>query len=223
MALVSSLIAGSAIGVTHALESDHLAAVATLVEEDTDRPGLVGASWGVGHTIPIAAIGLAVVVLGLHVPESITRLFEVGVAIVLVALGLRLLLGVVRETDRFTHTHDGDGHSHTHFGLGDWSLGLTHGHARGESFAVGILHGVAGSGGLVVALTAAAPSVESAITFLGGFGVLSVLTMSVVSLVWGQALSRTRRRQLKALAGVVGIAVGLSLFGEVVFGVPAPV
>jgi hypothetical protein len=221
MALVSSLVAGGAIGVTHALESDHLAAVATLVEEDTDRPGLVGASWGVGHTIPIALIGLAVVLLGLHVPESVTRLFEVGVAIVLVALGGRLLLGVVRDTDRFTHSHGG-GHSHAHFGLGEWSLGLTHGHAREESFAVGILHGVAGSGGLVVALTAAAPSVESAITFLGGFGVLSVGTMAVVSFVWGQALSRTRRRQLKALAGVIGMAVGASLFGEVVFGVTTP-
>jgi high-affinity nickel permease len=222
MALVSSLLAGGAIGVTHALESDHLAAVATLVEEDTDRPGLVGASWGVGHTIPIAAIGLAFVVLGLQLPESVTRLFEVGVAIVLVALGARLLLGVVRETDRFTHTHGGDGHSHTHVGLGDWSLGLSHGHARGESFAVGVLHGVAGSGALVVALTAAAPSIESAITFLGGFGALSVLTMAGVSIAWGQALSRTRRRQLKALAGLVGVAVGASLFGEIVFGVTTP-
>jgi high-affinity nickel permease len=221
MALVSSLLAGGAIGVTHALESDHLAAVATLVEEDTDRPGLVGASWGVGHTITIAAIGLAVVVLGLHVPESVTQLFEIGVAVVLIALGSRLLLGVVRHADRFTHAHD-SGHSHAHFGLGDWSLGLTHGHARGESFAVGILHGVAGSGGLVVALTATAPSIESAITFLGGFGTLSVVTMAGVSLVWGQALSRTRRRQLKAAAGIVGVAVGVSLLGEVVFGITTP-
>jgi high-affinity nickel permease len=71
---VSSLLAGGAIGVTHALELDHLAAVATLVEEDTDRQGLVGASWGVGHTIPIAAIGLAFVLLGLQLPETVTRL-----------------------------------------------------------------------------------------------------------------------------------------------------
>ena len=182
MVLVSSLIAGGAIGVTHALESDHLAAVATLVEEDTDRPGLVGASWGVGHTIPIAAIGLAFVVLGLQLPDSVTRLFEVGVAIVLIALGGRMLMSVTDATDRFTHSH-GTGDSHAHLSIGDWSLGLTHGHARGESFAIGILHGVAGSGGLVVALTAAAPSVESAVTFLGGFGALSVLTMGAVSLV----------------------------------------
>lgn len=68
MAAVSAFLAGATFGVTHALEADHVAAVATILSEEERSPAAVGAFWGVGHTAPIAVVGLAFVALGSGFP-----------------------------------------------------------------------------------------------------------------------------------------------------------
>jgi sulfite exporter TauE/SafE len=212
VSLVAAAVAGGALGARHALETDHLAAIVTLVDgEATSRPGLVGASWGVGHTLPIAALGLGFLLLGVRLPPSITALFEGVVGLVLVYLGARMLAGVLgyREHDHGTHP------LHGHLQVGDLSLGRGHVHLHGDSVLVGALHGVAGSGALVVALVAAAPDLPTGAAFLTAFGVGSVLTMAAVSAVWGQTLDAGARRTLRGLAGVVGVGVGCLLLAEV--------
>ncbi|MFB6137238.1 MAG: high-affinity nickel-transporter protein [Halobacteriaceae archaeon] len=221
MSLVAALVAGGAVGATHALESDHVAAVAGLL--DGERSGLaagtVGASWGVGHTLPIAALGLAMVAAGVRLPPAVTAFFEAVVGLLLVAIGGRLLLSVRRDRERAAQSsshdspaaHGHGGRLHRHLGLGDLDLGVAHSHLHGEAFAVGAVHGVAGSGALVVALVAEAPTAGAATAFLAAFGVCSVCTMAGVSLCWGRALDAGRRRALSAVAGAVGVAVGLRL------------
>jgi hypothetical protein len=211
VSLVAAAVAGGALGARHALETDHLAAIVTLVDGDASRPGLVGASWGVGHTLPIAALGLTFLLLGVRLPSSVTALFEGVVGLVLVYLGVRMLAGVLgyREHDHGTHP------LHGHLQVGDLSLGGGHVHLPGDSFLVGALHGVAGSGALVVALVAAAPDLPTGVAFLAAFGVGSVLTMAAASAVWGRTLGAGARRTLRALAGVVGVAVGCLLLAEV--------
>ena len=211
MSLVAAAVAGGALGARHALETDHLAAIVTLVDDDPSRPGLVGASWGVGHTLPIAALGASFLLLGVRLPPSITALFESVVGLVLVALGVRMLAGVLgyREHDHGTHP------LHGHLQVGDLSLGGGHVHLHGDSFLVGALHGVAGSGALVVALVAAAPDLPTGVAFLAAFGVGSVLTMAAASAVWGRTLDAGARRALRGLAGVVGVAVGCLLLAGV--------
>jgi len=211
VSLVAAAVAGGALGARHALETDHLAAIVTLVDDDPSRPGLVGASWGVGHTLPIAALGASFLLLGVRLPPSITALFESVVGLVLVALGVRMLAGVLgyREHDHGTHP------LHGHLQVGDLSLGGGHVHLHGDSFLVGALHGVAGSGALVVALVAAAPDLPTGVAFLAAFGVGSVLTMAAASAVWGRTLDAGARRALRGLAGVVGVAVGCLLLAEV--------
>jgi len=213
VSLVAAVVAGGALGARHALETDHLAAIVTLVEgeDGASRPGLVGASWGVGHTLPIAALGLTFLLLGVRLPESVTALFEGVVGVVLVVLGARMLAGVLGWHD---HTH-GARRLHRHFRIGRLSLGTRHVHLDGDSLLVGALHGVAGSGALVVALVSAAPNLPTATSFLGAFAVGSVLTMAAVSAVWGRTVDR-HRRTLRAVAGVVGIGVGLVLLTETV-------
>ncbi|WP_380675750.1 high-affinity nickel-transporter protein [Salinigranum sp. GCM10025319] len=283
MSLVTALIAGGLLGIRHAVETDHVAAVAALVDREDDRPGLVGASWGVGHSIPVAAVGLAFLLLGIQFPEVVFVAVEAVVGLLLVALGARLLVG---EVVRLRHSHDGTA-DHDHLGVGSTLVGLTHshrsthdhdhvhgeaddghehahahthGHDRGHGedegsedgghthpwllggvesdghahdqegshdhdrlhasldrggFAVGAVHGLAGSGALVVALVATAPSLDNALAFLGGFSTLSVATMAVVSAVWGRALDTRGRRLLSVVAGVVGVVVGVGLLAEV--------
>ena len=152
----SIIAAGAVLGVRHALEADHLAAVATLVRDGGDRSSLVGASWGLGHSLPIVALGLGLVTLGIRPPAVVTALFEVLVGVVLLVLGARLLWTLARGDLATRHDH-GDG-DHVHLSVGDLSFGLTHLHLDGDSFLVGVLHGFVGTGTLVVLLVAAAPS-----------------------------------------------------------------
>lgn len=234
MSLVAAFVAGGTLGARHALETDHLAAVATLVEGDADgseadrteadeigshaHPGLVGASWGVGHTVPIAALGITFLLLGIRLPESVTRLFEVGVGVVLVYLGARMLAEVLGLQE---HAH-GTRPLHTHLRISHLSVGDGHTHLRGDSLVVGALHGVAGSGALVIALVSTAPGLPTAASFLTAFGLCSVLTMAAVSAVWGRTLSTGFGvdRALRGAAGVVGVAAGVLLLIEQVGVVP---
>lgn len=216
MSVVAALLAGGAIGVRHAFEADHVAAVATLVEEESDlvRSGFVGTSWGIGHSLPVATLGLAFFLLGIRLPEAVTGAFEAVVGFVLVALAIRLLLAAAGIRLR-EHAHDSETrHTHPHLSLGPFSLGSAHSHLDERSFAVGILHGVAGSGGLVVLLVAAAPSLTSAMAFLGAFSLLSIVTMGAVSLAWSRALGTAWTDLFEVVAGLVGLVVGVLLVAD---------
>lgn len=218
MSYVAAFVAGGALGIHHALETDHLAAVTTLVEEDSEqlRSAIVGASWGLGHSFPIIVIGLVFVALGIQLPESITKFFELVVGLVLIYLGGKILLEVLDTVDH--HRHDHGAHVHSHLRIGDFSLGLEHTHLNGDSFIVGIIHGFAGSGALVIAIVSASPAVGTAVAFLVAFSVLSILTMGTISLVWGEILETKLTKYLKLGAGAVSIGFGLLLVIEQLVG-----
>ena len=232
--LDTALLVGGAFGVRHAFEADHVAAVATLVEEE-DRPASTGAAWGVGHSVPILLFGAGFLALDLRVPATVATGFEAVVAVVLVALGLRAVAGrealgtaVLRHVhggETGTHEHDhpnaaGDEGGHLHLAVGGRELGLTHSHADGASFAVGIVHGLAGSGGVVVALAAAAPTAADGAGFLVGFASATVIAMGLAAWGWSRAVGRADA--LRVVAGLASIGVGLLLFAEVA-GVALPV
>jgi hypothetical protein len=212
MSLVAAAVAGGALGARHALEADHLAAIATLVDGGSgggrSRPVLVGASWGVGHTLPIAVLGFTLLLFGVRLPESVVGLFEAAVGVALCYLGGRMLVGL-RE-----HAH-GTRPLHNHLDVGRLSLGGTHRHVHGDSALVGALHGVAGSGALVVALVSTAPDLPTAASFLTAFGACSILTMAAVSVLWGRTLGTGAERALRGVAGALGVAVGVLLLAEV--------
>ncbi|KAB1188174.1 MULTISPECIES: sulfite exporter TauE/SafE family protein [Haloferax] len=213
MALASALVAGGVIGIRHALEADHLAAVATMVEDD-GNPSLVGASWGVGHSIPIVVVGLLFVALGVRLPESVTHFFELAVGAILVVLGGRMLFRAADVPVPTLRDHNHGDREHRHLSLGDVALGTKHTHVHDESFAVGVFHGFAGSGALVIAMVSAAPGMGQAVAFLTAFSLLTVATMATVSTLWGRSMDIGGTRLLRAVAGVVGIVVGGLLLVE---------
>src|SRR6267143_567621 len=128
---------GSLVGMRHALEPDHLAAVSTLLTDprDTDRrsrrinAAFLGACWGLGHTMSLIAIGAVLVVLRAEMPASATDAFELGVALMLVALGLRAIYLAARQGPtgpvhvhhhgRVVHVHPG---APAHIHIGTWTL-----------------------------------------------------------------------------------------------------
>lgn len=218
MALTAALVTGAVVGLRHSLEADHLAAISTLVDDrKTDRPGVVGASWGVGHSLPIIAVGLVFVFLSTSLPETVTLAFEVLAGLVLVYLGLRMLLEVAGLLTVERHAHDG--HEHAHVSLGGVAVGSFHTHVDGESFLVGIVHGLAGSGAIVVALAASASSVPSSFSLLLSFSLVTVLTMSLLSHLWGSVLTTRLQSALKTVAGSASFLVGGLLVSTELFGV----
>jgi hypothetical protein len=218
----TSLLVGGIFGARHAFEADHVAAVATLVEDER-RPASTGAAWGIGHSLPILLLGALFLALDLQVSDGLATAFELVVVVILVALGLRVLAG--REALGIAilrHVHGGRDEAnggHRHVTVGDRQIGLRHSHGEEASLAVGVVHGLAGSGGVVVALAAAAPTDAGGSAFLIGFSIASIVAMGVASWIWGRALRRARR--LRILAGVASIGVGLLLFAEIVGYAPA--
>lgn len=214
----TSLIAGGLFGARHAFEPDHIAAVATFVE-DEERPGTTGVAWGIGHSLPILLLGGLFLALDIHIPASIATAFELLVVIVLVGLGVRTLAG--RDAVGLAllrHAHDREEtlseRGHRHLAVAGKRIGLFHSHEDEESLAVGIVHGLAGSGGVVIALAAASQTTVGGAAFLSGFSLASVLAMGLASWTWGQAIGQSR--ELRAVAGGASVLVGLLLFAEII-------
>src|SRR5256885_16793300 len=114
---ISGALLGVLLGMRHAGEPDHLAAIGTLVtEERSPRGGLrLGAFWGLGHTLSLFAVAVLLTVLQARLPARIADLFELGVAIMLLALGIRALARAVREGGAGPspiHAHGADRHQH---------------------------------------------------------------------------------------------------------------
>ena len=201
------------LGARHALEPDHLAAVSVLA---ADRGGarrglLIGALWGIGHTLSLLACGLAVAIATARIPARLTDLFEIAVAAMLVALGARAVLqGFRKETSRRAPPH---GQLHAPVGS------ARHHHVARPALAirpllVGAVHGLAGSGALVALATASFPTAAARVAFIALFGFGSIAAMAAISGLAGWPLARLARsstagRTLLAVAGTTSVVLGV--------------
>jgi high-affinity nickel-transport protein len=207
---------GSLLGMRHALEPDHLTAVSTLVtgERSSVRAAILGATWGLGHTLSLVAVGAVLVVLRAEMPARVADLFELFVAIMLVGLGIRAIVVAVRQGPigpAHTHHHGPLIHSHSgakpHVHLGRWTL------AR-RPLLVGAVHGLAGSGALTALVLATLTSTAARITYMALFGFGSTVGMAVLSALLGWPLARfgANRAMTRALSIAVGcLSIGLGL------------
>ena len=207
---------GVALGMRHALEPDHLAAVSTLASEQKNpRAGvLVGILWGLGHTASLFAVGGTLALLEARMPPRLEQAFELAVAVMVFGLGVRALRQAVREgTSGAAHVHaHGDGVVHTH------TAPASHLHLRRWTFStrpllVGVLHGLAGSGALTALVLAELPSAGARLAYIGLFGAGSVLGMGALTGLAGLPLSRAAREPrlaagVLAVAGIVSLVVG---------------
>jgi hypothetical protein len=213
------------LGLRHASEPDHLAAVSTLLAERPGRSGSawLGAIWGVGHSLALLLVGGCMLLLRLRMPERVSDVLELVVSAMLLLLGARSSRRAYRARgahDSVTHTHTvalGDSHAvgalHVHAGISD------HVHVGGWTFArrplqIGLVHGMAGSGALTALALANMPSLGPGLIYMLLFGLGSVAGMALVTGVVGWPLRRVAqdgRAQLalNALAGAVSLSLGL--------------
>jgi sulfite exporter TauE/SafE len=208
LAALSGLVAG----VFHVLSGpDHLAAVAPLAASRDGRGWRSGWSWGIGHAAGVVVVAAIAVLLRDAVPPlaDISSWGERVVGGALIALGLWSLSHAARVR-RAPHAHGDARHEHVHVQRGPaWVRRLGHGHA---AFAVGVLHGVAGSSHVFGVLPALAlPTAAASFSYILAFGLGTVVAMTAFAGVVGRMGSRrfaASHHRLMTGTGVAAIVVG---------------
>jgi high-affinity nickel permease len=218
--LVTALGLGLTLGLRHALDADHVAAVSTLVarERGLVRSCLLGAFWGAGHTLALLGAGIAVIGFKLTITPGVEAALERAVGLVLVLLGGQVLLRTVGGilAHAHDHTHDGVTHRHAHLHLRSPDAAHVHLVRLGRRpFLVGLLHGLAGSAALTLMVLGTIPSPIAALVYLLVFGVGStagmLLLSGLVGLPVALAASEAHRLQaaIQGIAGIGSAALGL--------------
>jgi hypothetical protein len=197
-------------GARHALDPDHLAAVSVLsADAPGARPGaLLGALWGIGHAAALLGTGLVLAVLAAELPAALCDGFELAVAAMLILLGGRAVHRALRDGGdgpNRIHAHAGVPHRHpgppAHVHLARRTLAL-------RPLAIGVVHGLAGSGALTALVLARLPSAPLRLAYMGLFSAGSIVGMCVLSGLAGWPLARIARhpRAARMLLGTVGAA-----------------
>lgn len=171
---------GFILGLKHALDADHVVTISTLISETKSlkKSSMLGAIWGVGHTLTLLITGTLVLIFQWSIPDKLTLSLEFLVGILLVVLGVDVLRKIFKENVHLHEHHHENGIVHTH--LHTHSRGASHSHTH-RSFLLGTLHGLAGSGVLVLLVLATVDDLFQGVLFILIFGLGSVLGMLVTS------------------------------------------
>ncbi len=216
----SVMVLGLVLGLKHALDADHVAAVATIVSERRNllSSSLVGALWGVGHTLSLLIAGVAVIVLHVQIGARLALALEFGVAVMLIGLGANALRAVARGGRVHLHVHEHGGRLHWHPHTHEPEGALPSHHRIGvRPLLIGMVHGLAGSAALMLLVLSSIPSPLIGFAYIGVFGIGSIggmLAMSVlVSLPAQLTAARFTRAHLavRTLAALFSLGLGLSM------------
>ena len=181
------LLVATLLGLRHATDPDHIAAITTLVasgqEQARRRAAALGAWWGLGHAVTLVVFGVPILLFEAYLPETVQRGAETAVAALIVYLAVRLLV-------RHRHRHD---------------------HGRHQvrtpiaAFCVGLVHGLGGSAGVGVLLLAAISSTGLAVVSLVVLALFTGVSMTAVTTGFGATLA-ARPGVVAAAAPVLGLA-----------------
>jgi cytochrome c biogenesis protein CcdA len=212
------LAAALALGLKHASDPDHLAAVSTLIaskpEDGTSRARRLGLAWGLGHATTLALFGLPIVLFNAYLPDTAQRGAEALVGVVITVLAGRLLLRWRRghfhahshrhgDTEhRHLHPHESNEGRHDHAHEPEARLGRS----PAQAYGIGTVHGMGGSAGVGVLLLATIPNQAEAIAALMIFALGTAISMALVSSALGYAITRGPvLRRMLAFAPAMGV------------------
>jgi len=225
------LAAGFLIGLLHAFEPDHVVAIATQNSKSLQKTSLslfrrissgaikssiLGALWGAGNTSSLVLVSLLIFVFSMNIPIEMLDNFEFGVGVMLVTLGFFTYFNrkLVGEKHIHHHTHDGVIHTHPHA----HDKAHSHGH---KSYIIGCIHGLAGSGSLVVLALSTLHDLQTILSFVLVFGIGSIVGMMLISSAIGLPFSLTLYSErinkiLRYLVGSISIIIGIYILYNIV-------
>jgi sulfite exporter TauE/SafE len=224
---ITILFLGFLLGLKHAVEADHLAAVSTIVTERKSlfSSSLVGGIWGLGHTISLLVVGVFVLLLDFRISERTEGMLELCVGVMLLFLGLNVMQKIIRGDTLHFHTHKHGGrvhaHPHAHEDTQTEEPDTHHGFSLSpRPLFIGMVHGLAGSAALMLLVI---PTIESrmiGLIYIIIFGIGSIGGMMLMSFLVGVPLHFTARYYnrvnvlLRCFAGLLSIGLGLWIVYE---------
>ena len=236
LSLIAILSLGFFLGMRHATDADHVVAVSTIVtrERRLSSAALIGALWGVGHTLTILAVSAAIILFTLVIPPRLGLGMEFSVGLMLVLLGL---FNLRVFSNHVAHEHpDPDPHhlpndlsrasaEHHHASIarldrvwGRWSL-----YQWCRPLVVGLVHGLAGSAAVALLVLTTLHNTHWAIAYLLVFGIGTIAGMMVITLALASALhfsaakSQWLNRYLGTAAGVISLVFGVFILYQMGF------
>lgn len=230
--MLNLLLLGLLLGLRHALEADHVAAVASLSSRKQSLSYSIrqGAAWGIGHTITLFIFGSIVIFMDSVMPDYLAKRLEIAVGIMLIVLGADVLRRVIRSKVHFhSHQHaDSAPHFHAHSHAGQQlsrHQSLKHDHQHSKAFPVralmvGLMHGMAGSAAVILLTIDAGTSPLQGMLYILLFGIGSILGMALLSLAISLPM-RLFAKQLtwahnsfQVLVGCLTIGIGIMMLLE---------
>lgn len=209
--LVVVLAVAVLLGLRHATDPDHLAAVTTLIASGRERQARgaarLGLAWGLGHAVTLFALGIPIVLYAAYLPDAFQRAAETAVGFLIAALAVWLLFRWRRGAfHAHEHQHDAGRHTHLH----SHSRPGNHRHGRSPlgAFGVGLLHGVGGSAGVGILIVS---TIDGRLVALAGLAVLAVFTavsMTLLTTGFGLGLTRLSPARFAPALGLASLAFG---------------
>lgn len=221
---------GFVLGLRHALDTDHIAAVSTVLAQ---RPSwrassLIGFSWGLGHTLVLLFVGALVLALDVPIPEPVAVGAEFTVSVMLVWLGGMLAVRLIQERWH-VHSHDHNGTKHIH--LHSHAMAPGHGHLHWwcesiKPLCIGMAHGLAGSAALLLVVLSSSHTILQGLGYIAIFGLGSIIGMMLIGLglsvpiVLSLSIGRPLLLAVQGLASLGSISLGLSMLVRIAMGEP---
>jgi hypothetical protein len=204
MSGLSVLLLGIGLGLRHAADADHVVVVSALVQREPGvwRAARIAALWGAGHTVAFLALGLAIVLAGVRVPEAFEAGAEVLVALMLIGLGAWHLARtrVARDAEVSTRS------------------------AAARPLVMGLVHGLAGSAGIALLAATTIASRPLAVAYLALVALGTVLGMVALTLVisrplgWAMRLEGKLGRPLSLLPALLSVTLGVVVLARALLG-----
>jgi High-affinity nickel-transport protein len=206
-ALALVVVVAILLGLRHATDPDHLAAVTTLIASTERRArdaARLGLAWGAGHALTLFALGVPIVLYRAYLPEPVQRGAETAIGFLIAGLAVWLLIRWRRGAfHAHAHEHGSQSHSHLHS-----HRSAPHEHARSRTplgaFAVGLLHGIGGSAGVGILLVSTIDGTTLAVLALAILAAFTAVSMTLLTMGFG--LTLLANRSLGRLAPALGIA-----------------
>lgn len=214
--LLSVLAIGFILGIKHAVEPDHVIAVSTIASKSNKiwQVSLAGIFWGIGHTATLFIVGITFILMKGEIPETWAMSLEFLVGIMLVYLGVTTILSL---KNIHVHEHEHDGHEHQHKHIHSHQHEGNHEHIHEhihehkkvsllKSTLIGFIHGLAGSGAMILLTMSTVKSVWEAVMYILVFGVGTVIGMLFFTTIIGIpfVLSKKRLNMNRALTMTMG-------------------
>ena len=228
--MTTLLLLGFLIGMRHALEADHVAAVASLATRSQSIGETIrhGAVWGVGHTITLFLFGSIVIWMDTVMPEQLARWLELAVGVMLILLGIDVLRRIIQEKVHFhLHRHaDGETHFHAHSHAGEKNHDPDRHHHQHQTrfpiraLFVGLMHGMAGSAALILLTIETIQSPWTGMLYIALFGIGSIIGMAALSAAIAVPLRASEKsltwlhNGLHSIIGITTITIGVSVIAS---------